>query len=354
MIELKDLSKRYIVDRVPQKWVFKGVSLRIPAMATVGVLGAAGSGKTTLLRLITGAEQPTEGEVHRLGRISDPARYLRNLQPRLSGRQNARFICRVSGYADQLDERLARIEKLARLGPKFERPISGYDAGSKARLGFALSWALEFDFYVADVFNFAGDTAFADKEVARSELQQRAGSSGIIMVARGAEAEANLRRLCRSGIVLHDGQAQWFNRIEDAMDAFRATVPAKADKVQQKPTPALRAEAVVPGAFQPVAASIRRMQNLLTVLQRAVAGQPQSVPGNSVPSLVRAGRDMGLEIASREHLAQQGLLPLPDAVPLLQASMAGGRQVDYFDLKTQSVPMSVSTSLCRERQGQRE
>jgi len=39
------------------------VSLRIPAGAAIGLVGASGSGKSTLARLITGSERPTSGSI---------------------------------------------------------------------------------------------------------------------------------------------------------------------------------------------------------------------------------------------------------------------------------------------------
>ena len=45
--------------------VFSGVSLSIPKLARIGLVGANGVGKTTLLRILLGEESPSEGQVHR-------------------------------------------------------------------------------------------------------------------------------------------------------------------------------------------------------------------------------------------------------------------------------------------------
>ena len=44
--------------------VFEGVSLEIPHVAKIALLGPNGSGKTTLLHLIAGLEKPTAGTIH--------------------------------------------------------------------------------------------------------------------------------------------------------------------------------------------------------------------------------------------------------------------------------------------------
>lgn len=44
-----------------------GVDVQIPMGQVVGLVGASGAGKTSLFRLVSGAVQPTAGEVHVLG-----------------------------------------------------------------------------------------------------------------------------------------------------------------------------------------------------------------------------------------------------------------------------------------------
>ena len=59
-IDLKDVSYRYAPDR---PWALHGVTLRIPARATVGIVGTNGSGKSTLVALIAGLLTPAAGAV---------------------------------------------------------------------------------------------------------------------------------------------------------------------------------------------------------------------------------------------------------------------------------------------------
>jgi ABC-type multidrug transport system fused ATPase/permease subunit len=59
-IRIKDAWYRYAPDRA---WALRGVSLRIPARATVGIVGANGSGKSTLVDLVAGLLAPSAGAV---------------------------------------------------------------------------------------------------------------------------------------------------------------------------------------------------------------------------------------------------------------------------------------------------
>jgi ABC-type multidrug transport system fused ATPase/permease subunit len=57
---LEDVSFRYAAERA---WTLSGVSLRIPALASVGVVGVNGAGKTTLVDVIAGLLVPATGRV---------------------------------------------------------------------------------------------------------------------------------------------------------------------------------------------------------------------------------------------------------------------------------------------------
>jgi ATP-binding cassette, subfamily B, bacterial PglK len=69
-IRLKEVSYRYEPDRPP---AVSGVSLRIPAGAAVGFVGANGSGKTTLVDLIAGLLVPGTGQIEVDGIVLDAA-----------------------------------------------------------------------------------------------------------------------------------------------------------------------------------------------------------------------------------------------------------------------------------------
>jgi ATP-binding cassette, subfamily B, bacterial PglK len=69
-IRLEEVSFRYAPD---QPWALRGVSLRIPARAAVGIVGVNGSGKTTLVDVIVGLLVPSEGRVEVDGSALDEA-----------------------------------------------------------------------------------------------------------------------------------------------------------------------------------------------------------------------------------------------------------------------------------------
>lgn len=221
MIELKDVHKRYRTKRGPGHWVLRGINLRIPSKRSVGLIGANGAGKSTLLRLIGGIDVPTQGRVERDCTVSWPLGLVGGLQSSLSGRQNAKFVCRINGGDEDIERKLAFIAEFAELGEAFDDPVSIYSSGMQGRLKFAISMAFRFDVYLVDELMSVGDAGFRIK--AKAAFQRLAGSSTLIMVSHG---ERVLREFCESGIWLRNGQAQWFERIDDALKAYKESIAA--------------------------------------------------------------------------------------------------------------------------------
>jgi len=219
MILVDDVHKRYQTDHGPGKWVLQGATFVIPPKVNVGLVGRNGAGKSTLLRLIGGIDRPTRGRVERCCRVSWPMGYSGGLQGVLTGRQNAKFVCRIHGHEHDMDDRIAYIENFAEIGEAFDEPVKTYSAGMKSRLQFALSLAIDFDVYLSDEVTAAGDAAFQKKALgAFHELVDR---SGLIMVSH---AEGTLRKFCTAGIWLDGGKAYWFDRLDDALRAYKQSL----------------------------------------------------------------------------------------------------------------------------------
>ena len=218
MIVVEDLYKRYKTEHGPGKWVLQGITLTIPRNVNVGLIGGNGAGKSTLLRLIGGVDHPNKGRVERRCRLSWPMGQ-GGLEPTLTGRQNAKFVCRVHGHQDDLADRLAYVKDFSELDGAFDEPVSTYSSGMRSRLQFALSLAFDFDIYISDEVTAAGDAAFRKK--AAAAFKAMANRSGLIMVAHD---EGTLNQFCQAGIFLFEGQAHWFDQIADAFKAYKDTI----------------------------------------------------------------------------------------------------------------------------------
>ncbi len=221
MIAITDVHKRYQTDHGPGPWVLRGINLVIPPGINVGLIGGNGAGKTTLLRLIGGVDQPTRGSVRRHSKVSWPMGFGGGLQGTLTGRQNAKFVCRIYGQETEMAGRLERIQAFAGIGSYFDEPVKTYSSGMKSRLQFALSLAFEFDLYISDEVTSTGDAAFQAK--AARAFKDLVGTSSLIMTSHSI---STLKQFCTAGIWLTGGQAHWFDNIDDAVKAYSESMPA--------------------------------------------------------------------------------------------------------------------------------
>jgi capsular polysaccharide transport system ATP-binding protein len=216
MILVEDVHKRYQTDHGPGKWVLQGISFTIPPKLNVGIIGPNGAGKSTLLRIIGGVDQPNKGRVERRCRVSWPMGFAGGLQGSLTGRQNAKFVCRIHGHEDDMADRLAYIQDFAEIGEAFDEPVKTYSSGMKSRLQFGLSLAFDFDVYISDEVTSTGDAAFRIK--AAAAFKSLADHASLIMVSH---SEGTLKQFCTAGVLIHAGRAHWFDQIGDALQAYK-------------------------------------------------------------------------------------------------------------------------------------
>jgi capsular polysaccharide transport system ATP-binding protein len=221
MIVVEDVHKRYMTDHGAGRWVLKALNFTIPPKINVGLVGRNGAGKSTLLRLIGGIDTPTKGQIKRYSRVSWPMGYGGGLQGSLTGRQNAKFVCRIHGHEQDMQDRLDYIQDFAGIGHYFDHPVKTYSSGMRSRLQFAMSMAFDFDVYISDEVTAAGDMAFTNK--AAAAFKRVADHAGLIMVSH---SEETLRQFCQAGIWLHEGSAHWFDDIEDALANYKESIGA--------------------------------------------------------------------------------------------------------------------------------
>jgi heme exporter protein A len=139
-IELDSLERRF-----GERVALAGVSVSVPAGATLAVLGANGAGKTTLLRVLAGLLRPHGGRVRVLGaalpaerwRLPAQIGYLGHeplLYRELSGRENLRYHADLHGISDgRLDSLLAELG----IADRADEPVRDLSKGLVQRLAIA-------------------------------------------------------------------------------------------------------------------------------------------------------------------------------------------------------------------------
>lgn len=213
MIHLHNVTKRYPI-RGGWHTVLDQVDLTIQPGEKVGILGRNGAGKSTLIRLLSGAERPDGGEVHRKMSISWPLAFGGAFQGSLTGLDNLKFICRVYG-TDYLDK-MAYVQEFAELGKFFREPVKTYSSGMRSRLAFAISMAVEFDCFLIDEIISVGDARFHAK--CQTELFEKRKDRAMVIVSHELH---NLKKHCTAIYVLQKGKLLSFPNPDKAFEFYQ-------------------------------------------------------------------------------------------------------------------------------------
>ena len=167
ILALRGIGKSYGPTRA-----LGGIDLDIAAGEVVGICGDNGAGKSTLIRILSGAEQPSEGEIRAEGRviaIRSPAEALASgiatiyqdlaLAPRLSIAQNifmgAELLRgpRALGLLDHRGMRAAAAALLDRFGLgaiDMNRPVSDLSGGQRQAVALARALRAEARIVIMD------------------------------------------------------------------------------------------------------------------------------------------------------------------------------------------------------------
>lgn len=138
-----------LVRRFGPVLALDGLSLRIPAGCTFGLVGPNGAGKTTLIRLVMGIDRAQKGEVRVLGHpMPDPAvapwlGYMpqsESLYLELTAREHLEFFGRVYGLrGPRLRARVEEMLALVGLERDADRLVEALSGGMRRRLSLAVA-----------------------------------------------------------------------------------------------------------------------------------------------------------------------------------------------------------------------
>lgn len=217
MIELEQVCKWYDLPRGGRHHVYRDLCLKLPARTNIGILGRNGAGKSTLIRMLAGLDPPNAGTIRVEGRISPPIGVSGGLSSSLTGSENAKFVCRIFGDTPEvMARRLEFIREFAQLGEFFGQPLRTYSSGMRARLGFAVSMAFDYDYYLVDEVTAVGDERFRRR--ANAMFASKRGVAGILLVSHNVDS---LREQCPVGLHISGGVVRFFDDINDAISAYR-------------------------------------------------------------------------------------------------------------------------------------
>ena len=216
MLVFENVSKSFWTG-TQRKVILDRASFRVELGNSLGILAPNGTGKTTLIRMMAGLEKPDEGEIRRSCRISFPLGFMGGVVGKHSATENSRFIARLYGLDPDYVEAFCRW--LCDIDEYFDRPLSTYSSGMRARFNFALLLALDFDIYLID----EGMPSVTDAEFNRKAggiLAERLVDRTVVIVSHQA---STLEKFCKQAAVLRNGRLYVFDTLEEAKALYDYT-----------------------------------------------------------------------------------------------------------------------------------
>lgn len=217
MIKLDNLTKFYPLSNGDKHFVFREFTFTFPDDCSIGLIGRNGAGKSTLMRLLSGADIPNAGRVITDKKISWPVGLAGGFQHALSARDNVKFVARVYGYrGEALEEKVRYIEEFAEIGKYFDEPMNTYSSGMRSRIGFGLSMAFDFDYYLIDEAGAVGDAKFKQKSDAI--YKEKLSNSKVIMVSHNM---SEIEQWCDKVILVNYGTATVYNDVKEGIEMYK-------------------------------------------------------------------------------------------------------------------------------------
>ena len=218
----ESLLRQYAPAKVVE--ALKNVSFQVEQGETFGIVGANGSGKSTLLKLMAGTSHATTGTIEVNGRVSALLELGAGFHPDFSGRENVSLNASLLGLTRKQTERvLPEIIAFSELGDFFDAPVKTYSSGMYMRLAFSVAAHVDPDVLLIDEILAVGDEYFQRKCYAKLN-EFRAAKRTICFVSHDLAA---VERLCRRGLLLHQGEVRVDGDIKRVLEAYHELVEAQ-------------------------------------------------------------------------------------------------------------------------------
>jgi lipopolysaccharide transport system ATP-binding protein len=212
-------------------WALKDVGFEVYPGEVVGFIGRNGAGKSTLLKVLSRITAPTEGRVELHGRVGSLLEVGTGFHPELSGRENVYLNGAILGMQRaEIKSRFDEIVAFAELESFIDTPVKRYSSGMYMRLGFAVAAHLEPEILIVDEVLAVGDHAFQAKCLGKMRDVAEQGRT-VLFVSHNMAA---VEKLCRRGVVLHNGQISYAGTQSEAINRYLASFNAHQQSLRER------------------------------------------------------------------------------------------------------------------------
>lgn len=199
-------------------WALNNINFNIEQGDVVGIIGKNGAGKSTLLKLLSRVTTPTVGEIRARGRIASLLEVGTGFHPEMTGRENIYLNGAIMGMTKQeITRKLDEIVDFSGCERYIDTPVKRYSSGMTVRLGFAIAAHLEPEILVVDEVLAVGDAEFQKKAIGKMQDVSKGQGRTVLFVSHNMGA---VRRLCKNGIVLKNGQVDFIGEVNACVDHY--------------------------------------------------------------------------------------------------------------------------------------
>lgn len=194
----------------------------------LGIIGTNGSGKSTLLKIISGALNPTEGEV-----LVDKSKIQiltlgTGFDMELTAKENVYLNGALIGYSKKyIDEKYDSIVEFAELEGFMGERMKNFSSGMVSRLGFAIATMRDVpEILILDEVLSVGDAFFKEKSMARIQELIHGGST-VLLVSHSLDV---IQKNCNHVLWIEKGKQMMYGGAKEVCEAYKNYKVAKEKK----------------------------------------------------------------------------------------------------------------------------
>ena len=199
-------------------WALRDIDFKVEQGDVVGIIGKNGAGKSTLLKLLSKVTAPTVGTIRARGRIASLLEVGTGFHQEMTGRENIYMNGAILGMTKQeITSKLDEIVDFSGCERYLDTPVKRYSSGMMVRLGFAVAAHLDPEILVVDEVLAVGDAEFQKKAIGKMQDVSRGEGRTVLFVSHNM---ASIRQLCKTGVLLENGQLKLQGQINDVVDYY--------------------------------------------------------------------------------------------------------------------------------------
>jgi lipopolysaccharide transport system ATP-binding protein len=213
--EVNDRATKGVSDYV---WALKDINFEVQQGDVLGIIGKNGAGKSTLLKILSKVTAPTTGTIKARGRIASLLEVGTGFHPEMTGRENIFMNGAIMGMTKaEIKRKLDEIVDFSGVERYLDTPTKRYSSGMTVRLGFSIAAHLDPEILVVDEVLAVGDAEFQKKAIGKMQDVSKGEGRTVLFVSHNMGA---VSRLCKSGILLENGNVSKIGHISEVIDTY--------------------------------------------------------------------------------------------------------------------------------------